>query len=135
MLKRRMDEEPEIPRDYERFEADIRSSDGILFVCPEYKGGIPGVLKNGLDLLPPQVLRRLPVSVCSVSAGGLGGAQVLSQLRLVALALGGCVTPESLSVSRVADGLEENFDTRAMALLEAMRFYMSAIARQKANAE
>src|SRR4028118_1206005 len=38
------------PEAYERFRDQVREADGILFVTPEYNRGVPGVLKNAIDV-------------------------------------------------------------------------------------
>src|ERR671916_1675160 len=41
---------PEQPEPYVRFRDQVRTEDGVLFVSPEYNRGIPGVLKNAIDV-------------------------------------------------------------------------------------
>src|SRR3569623_1656515 len=41
---------PQQPEAYVRFRDQVRSADGILFVSPEYNRGMPGVLKNAIDV-------------------------------------------------------------------------------------
>ena len=41
---------PEQPAPYVRFREQIGSADGVLFCSPEYNRGIPGVLKNAIDV-------------------------------------------------------------------------------------
>src|SRR4051812_1025058 len=43
-----LDESP--PSEWTRFRSRIKSSDGILFVTPEYNRSVPGVLKNAIDI-------------------------------------------------------------------------------------
>ena len=38
------------PEQYVRFRQQIADADGVLFVSPEYNRGIPGVLKNAIDV-------------------------------------------------------------------------------------
>jgi NAD(P)H-dependent FMN reductase len=85
----------------------LASADGLLIVSPEYKNSYPGSLKNALDYLEAGILRRRPVGIVTVSAGGFGGINCLAQLRLVCLALGGVPIPVSLPVSRVDEAFDE----------------------------
>ena len=41
---------PSSPKPYVRFRDQVRPADGVLFVSPEYNRGIPGVLKNAIDV-------------------------------------------------------------------------------------
>ena len=38
------------PEPWVRFRQKIAAADGVLFVSPEYNRGIPGVLKNAIDV-------------------------------------------------------------------------------------
>lgn len=62
----------------------INRADGFIIVSPEYNHGYPGELKLMLDMLYEQYGRK-PVAICGVSSGGLGGARMVEQLRLVAI--------------------------------------------------
>ena len=43
-----LDKDP--PEQWVRFRAAVGAADGVLFVSPEYNRGIPGVLKNAIDV-------------------------------------------------------------------------------------
>lgn len=38
------------PATWQRLRGEIRASDGVLFVTPEYNRSVPGVLKNAIDV-------------------------------------------------------------------------------------
>ena len=62
----------------------IRSTDGVIFVSPEYNYGIPGPLKNAIDWVsrvPNQPFANKPISLISASAGILGGGRMQYDLR------------------------------------------------------
>ncbi|WP_296595105.1 NADPH-dependent FMN reductase [Phenylobacterium sp.] len=67
------------------FKAAIRAADGVLFACPEYNHGVPGVMKNAVDWAsrPPAdaALNRKPVGIIGASPGQTGSARGQSQLR------------------------------------------------------
>jgi len=65
----------------------ITRANALIIVSPEYNHGYPGELKMMLDMLYDQYARK-PVGICGVSSGGLGGARMVEQLRLVAIELG-----------------------------------------------
>jgi NAD(P)H-dependent FMN reductase len=142
LLVQRPEEMAEQPEVLDAFSQRLREADALLIVSPEYKGGIPGALKNAIDLLEPGILRRKPVGICTVSAGGFGGLQCLLQLRLTVFALGGVPIPESIAVSRVQERFTERGGLRngSKALeterfLEELYFYGQALkhARQGAG--
>jgi NAD(P)H-dependent FMN reductase len=108
IMERRLSDMEVAPPGLQSFSDKLERADGLLIVSPEYKGGIPGVLKNSLDYLRPGIFRRKPVGICTVSSGGFGGLNCLMQLRLTILALGGLPIPEALPVSRV----QELFDDK-----------------------
>ena len=99
----------------------VAAGDGLVIVTPEYNNGYPGVLKNALDYLLPE-LKRKPVGIVTVSAGGFGGINCLAQLRLVLLAMGALPVPASLPVSRVHQSFSDDGPTDADFAKKAGRF-------------
>ncbi|HKX90345.1 MAG TPA: NAD(P)H-dependent oxidoreductase [Sphingopyxis sp.] len=79
------DSAPEQPAQYARFRDEIRAADGILFVSPEYNRGIPGVLKNAIDVgsrpYGRSVFDKKPAAVVTASIGAIGGALANHQIR------------------------------------------------------
>lgn len=59
--------------------------DGILFVTPEYNRGVPGVLKNAIDVgsrpYGRSVWDKKPAAVITVSPGAIGGFSANHHLR------------------------------------------------------
>jgi NAD(P)H-dependent FMN reductase len=142
LLEQRPSEMAKPPEALNAFSQRLREADALLIVSPEYKGGIPGALKNAIDFLEPEILRRKPVGICTVSAGGFGGLQCLLQLRMAVFALGGVPIPEGILISRVQDRFDEEsglhngskiFETGRF--LEELYFYAQALkqARQGAS--
>jgi chromate reductase len=76
---------PDQPEQYTRFRDAIRSTDGILFVSPEYNRGIPGVLKNAIDVgsrpYGQSVWDRKPAAIVTASPGAIGGFGSNHQIR------------------------------------------------------
>jgi NAD(P)H-dependent FMN reductase len=64
----------------------IAKAAGLIVVSPEYNHGYPGELKLMLDLCYSEYAGK-PLGICGVSAGPLGGARMVEQLRLVAVEL------------------------------------------------
>ena len=76
----------------------MKRADGLIIVSPEYNHGYPGVLKETLDSCYEEYFRK-PVSICGCSAGGLGGARVVEQLREVMVELHMVATREAVYFS------------------------------------
>src|SRR5271165_7213109 len=138
MMDQRLSEMKTVPPGLQSFSDKLEVADGLLIVSPEYKGGVPGVLKNALDYLKPGILRRKPVGICTVSSGGFGGVNCLMQLRLTILALGGLPIPDVLPVSRVQelfndDGqpTDETWSSKLMPFLDELLFYAKALCLER----
>jgi chromate reductase len=76
---------PQQPEAYVRFRDQVRSADGILFVSPEYNRGVPGVLKNAIDVgsrpYGHSVWDRKPAAIVTVSPSSIGGFGSNHQIR------------------------------------------------------
>jgi chromate reductase len=79
------DYDSDSPPAYARFREQIAAADGILFCTPEYNRGIPGVLKNAVDIgsrpYGQSVWDKKPAAIVSVSPGAIGGFGANHQLR------------------------------------------------------
>ena len=73
------------PPEYERFRDEIRAADGVLFVTPEYNRGVPGVLKNAIDVgsrpYGKSVWNQKPAAIVTASPGSIGGFGANHQVR------------------------------------------------------
>jgi chromate reductase len=73
------------PEQWVRFKEQILAADGILFCSPEYNRGMPGVLKNAIDVgsrpYGRSVFDRKPAAIITASPGGVGGALANHQIR------------------------------------------------------
>ncbi|WP_309662254.1 NAD(P)H-dependent oxidoreductase [Sphingomonas sp.] len=79
------------PEQFERFRKEIAAADGVLFVTPEYNRGVPGVLKNAVDVgsrpYGKSVWNQKPAAIVSASPGSIGGFGANHQLRQAAVFL------------------------------------------------
>ena len=79
------DFESDLPQVVREFKQRIESFDAVLFVTPEYNRGVPGVLKNAIDVASrpygKSAWGRKPAGVISVSTGAIGGMGANMQLR------------------------------------------------------
>ena len=73
------------PEQCVRFRRQIAEADGVLFVSPEYNRGIPGVLKNAIDIGSPpygqSVFDKKPAAIVTASPGSIGGFGANHQIR------------------------------------------------------
>jgi chromate reductase len=79
----------------------VARADALLLACPEYNGGITGVLKNAIDWIsrPGAARQSAPLAgkrVCIVGAspGVTGTVRAQDQLRLVLRRAGATVEPQ-----------------------------------------
>jgi NAD(P)H-dependent FMN reductase len=79
------DLEPSAPAAWQEFRTELRQSDAVLFVTPEYNRSLPGCLKNALDVgsRPPNesVFDGVPAAVVSVTPYSLGAFGANHALR------------------------------------------------------
>ena len=87
-----LDVDGAVPPAWSRFRDTIRPVDGVLFFTPEYNRGIPGLLKNAIDVgsrpYGKSVWSTKPGAVVSVSPGGIGGFGANHMLRQSMVFLG-----------------------------------------------
>ena len=79
------------PEQFARFRDQVRPVDGVLFVSPEYNRGVPGVLKNAIDVgsrpYGQSVWNGKPAAIVTVSPGSIGGFGSNHQIRQAAVFL------------------------------------------------
>ena len=80
------------PEQWVRFKEQVLAADGILFCSPEYNRGMPGVLKNAIDVgsrpYGKSVWDRKPAAIITASTGSIGGALANHQIRQSCVFLG-----------------------------------------------
>jgi chromate reductase len=73
------------PEPWTSFRQKIAAADGVLFVSPEYNRGIPGVLKNAIDVgsrpYGQSVFDKKPAAIVTASPGAIGGFGSNHQIR------------------------------------------------------
>ena len=79
------------PEQWVRFRKQVGESDGVLFCSPEYNRGIPGVLKNAIDVgsrpYGQSVFDKKPAAIVTASPGSIGGFGSNHQIRQAAVFL------------------------------------------------
>lgn len=73
------------PEQWTRFRGQVAAADGVLFCSPEYNRGIPGVLKNAIDVgsrpYGESVFDKKPAAIVTASPGSIGGFGSNHQIR------------------------------------------------------
>ena len=73
------------PEQWVRFRKEVGAADGVLFCSPEYNRGIPGVLKNAIDVgsrpYGQSVFDKKPAAIVTASPGSIGGFGANHQIR------------------------------------------------------
>jgi len=138
-LQLRVREMPSVPPALEEFRQDIVNADGFVLVTPEYNFGLPGALKNLLDLFFVEWHHK-PFAL--VGAGGIsGGYRALDTLRIIVPGLVGVTIPTVLPVHRVETTFGPNgpvsdvadWEQRADRLFVQLEWYARALQRARAE--
>jgi chromate reductase, NAD(P)H dehydrogenase (quinone) len=73
------------PEAWTRFRQKVAAADGVLFCSPEYNRGIPGGLKNAIDVgsrpYGQSVFDKKPAAIVTASPGAIGGFGSNHQIR------------------------------------------------------
>ena len=73
------------PEQWTRFREQVAAADGVLFCSPEYNRGVPGVLKNAIDVgsrpYGQSVFDKKPAAIVTASPGAIGGFGANHQIR------------------------------------------------------
>jgi NAD(P)H-dependent FMN reductase len=104
----------------------INKADSLIIVSPEYNHGYPGELKMMLDLLYKEYAQK-PVGFCGVSAGGLGGARVVEQLRQVVIELHMMPIREALYFSVVQNLFAENGEIKDESYYKKVEVFLNEL--------
>jgi NAD(P)H-dependent FMN reductase len=98
----------EKPAAFKPFTDAILEADGLVVVTPEYNGGIPGVLKYFIDMLPfPESFERRPVCFVGLSAGIWGALRPVEQLQAIFGYRNAFVFPERVFMPGIHKLLDE----------------------------
>ena len=96
----------------------LNAADGYIFITPEYNHSVPSGLKNAIDHIDRQIMKK-PFMV--VGHGGVGGARATEQLKLMLNANIGAV-PIPVTVPIIGFiGYEDSISTEGEAKTEAIR--------------
>lgn len=122
------------PEPVARWKQAIRDADGVLFACPEYNGGVTGVLKNAVDWASrgtPDSLKGKLCCIIGASPGATGTVRAQDALRQNLRRAGTDVAPlgEVLvfqAHTKIVDGQLTDEKTRAY-LARHLETYVEAL--------
>ncbi len=70
------------PESFRRFSDAVLQAAGLVVVCPEYNGGMPGALKYFIDMLEfPESFEQRPVCFVGLASGPWGALRPVEQLQ------------------------------------------------------
>jgi chromate reductase, NAD(P)H dehydrogenase (quinone) len=99
-----------LPKGAVEFRRRIAAAEAVIISSPEYNSSIPGPLKNAIDWAsrpPNQPWQGKIALLISATAGPLGGARMLPDLRKVLSSIGTLVIPSHVLVSRSREAFDE----------------------------
>ena len=95
------------PVAFAKFTDAILAADGVVIVTPEYNGGVPGILKYFIDMLPfPESFDHRPVCFVGLSAGIWGALRPIEQLQAIFGYRNAFNYPERVFISSVHKALD-----------------------------
>ena len=121
------------PADWLAFREKLQKSNGVLFVTPEYNRGIPGVLKNAIDVgsrpYGKSSFLGKPVGIVSNSPGPLGGVSAAKQLQHILPGISGPILGQpEIYLNGVGDGFDDKGQCTKEALQKVLQQYIEAFA-------
>jgi NAD(P)H-dependent FMN reductase/ketosteroid isomerase-like protein len=127
------DLEQSVPPAWQAFRSELRASQAVLFVTPEYNRSLPGCLKNAIDVgsrpAKQSVFDGLPAAVASVTPFKLGafGANHALRQTFVFLNMPVLQQPE-VYVGNVADLLDDAGKLKNPQSVQLFQKFMNAFA-------
>ncbi|UWU88285.1 NAD(P)H-dependent oxidoreductase [Bradyrhizobium yuanmingense] len=126
------------PADWLAFREKLKTSNGVLFVTPEYNRSIPGVLKNAIDVASRPYGKSSflgkPVGIISNSPGLLGGVSAAKHLQNILPGISGPVLQQpEIYLSSVGDAFDVDGNLTKDSLKTVLQQYIDAFAAHVAK--
>lgn len=110
------------PASFQPIVDKILNAKGLHVITPEYNGGLPGVLKYFIDMLPfPDSFEERPVAFVGLAAGTWGGLRPVEQLQQIFSYRNAFIYPQRVFLPSVNSLLNEDgsiTDTNIVNFLE-----------------
>ncbi len=115
------------PEAFSKFTDAILAADGLVVVSPEYNGGVPGILKYFIDMLPfPASFEHRPVAFVGLAAGIWGALRPVEQLQAIFGYRNAYIFPERVFIpgvgKSIVDGKFVNEDIEKRLAAQATGF-------------
>jgi chromate reductase len=92
----------------------VKAADAVLFVTPEYNGGLPSAIKNAVDWVSRPKLQGAiqgkPSAAISASTGQFGGVWAQDHLRKVLATAGARVIDAEFAIAKAHEVREKHGD-------------------------
>ena len=113
MYNQDLDNDDNVPQEWQSYREEVKALDAILFVTPEYNRSIPPVLKNALDIASRPTTDNAwdgkPGAIVSISPGSIGGFGANNHLRQSAACLNILVMPvPETYIGGISASVDEN---------------------------
>lgn len=116
-----------------KWSAKIASMDSFILIAPEYNHGTSAVLKNALDWLYYEWVRK-PVAFISYSPNAAGGVRAVEQLRQNVIELQMAPLREAIHITYILDTIDEkgnvlkgHFNERLIKLMDELIWWTKAL--------
>ncbi|MBR1168833.1 NADPH-dependent FMN reductase [Bradyrhizobium liaoningense] len=126
------------PADWLAFREKLKTSNGVLFVTPEYNRSIPGVLKNAIDVASRPYGKSSflgkPVGIISNSPGPLGGVSAAKHLQTILPGISGPILQQpEIYLNGVGDAFDAEGNLTKDSLKTVLQQYIEAFAAHVAK--
>jgi NAD(P)H-dependent FMN reductase len=121
----------------------MAEGEAYIFVTPEYNHSVPGVLKNAIDYLTWELMRK-PATVAS--HGTVGGARATMHLKEILSESRAAVIPTQVALAQMSDKIDEQGEladdikkleygpqTALKGMLEELKWYSDALSAARAK--
>jgi chromate reductase len=121
------------PADWLAFRETLQKSDAVLLVTPEYNRGVPGVLKNAIDVASRPYGKSSfvgkPIGVVGTSPGAHGGVSAVKQLQHIMPGISGPIMgqPEAY-IGMLGDAFDASGELTKDAVKQFLSTYINAFA-------
>lgn len=105
----------------------LQQSTALVFLTPEYNGGITSALKSFIDTFGKAEFAGKPIGVATASTGAMGGVRAAYQLQQTILALQAYPQPQMLLAGEVTKNLDENGAVLNPAFLPKLEAFAKAL--------
>lgn len=126
LMEERVGRHPNLPENAKLISEKLKWAEGVVLVSPEYHGSYSGVLKNALDYIGPEVLRK-PIGVVADAGGRLGGINASTALQQLVLSIGAFAMPMKLIVPFVQQAFDEAGNIKEEALATSFEKFIDEL--------